>query len=396
MTTLRWRGDAPDVAQVVTATPANVEIGDTFLLSINGKSASYAAQAATVADVVAGLVAAIAASQDPEWAEVVATDTGTEVTLTAAVPGRPFTVDAQAINGGAADTQTLTLDEITPSSGPNHWDTPANWSTGSLPAGGDDVYIEDSDVSILYGLDQSAVALASLHVPASFTGQIGLAQFNRGGSAAYFEYRDRFLAIGAGEVHVGQGPGSGSGRVQIDTGSGQAAVTVYASGLSAESNLPAVQWKGTHADNTLDMLDGTVGVALAGGESATIATLRQSGGQVRCGSGVSLSDVELASDASLEIQSAVASIRQSGGLTRIIGTGGAADIELTGGRIEYRSSGTITSVALRAADAVLDFSSDLRPRTVDACTLEKGTVLDPHLTVTWTTGIQPQQTVQAA
>ena len=47
------------VAQISTLTPANVNVNDTFTAIINGTSISYIAGAATVADVVAGLVAAI-------------------------------------------------------------------------------------------------------------------------------------------------------------------------------------------------------------------------------------------------------------------------------------------------------------------------------------------------
>ena len=183
MATLRWRGDAPAVAQKTTATPGNVEIGDQFLLTINGKSVSYTATAATVADVVGGLVTAIGESSIPEFAEIVASDTTSEVTLTAKTAGQPFTVASSAINGGATDDQTLTISTTTVSSGPQHWDTSDNWSTGNLPGNTDDVYIENSDTSILYGLGQSAISLNSLNIAASFTGQIGLEAVNESGTS---------------------------------------------------------------------------------------------------------------------------------------------------------------------------------------------------------------------
>jgi len=170
MAVRRWRGDAPAVSQVTEITPANVEVGDTFQLLIGGKTVSYAAQAATVANVTAGLAAAVSGSALPEFAELTATEDGTKLTLTAATAGRPFEVSTATINGGASDTQTLTAVSVTASSGPEHWDAPQNWSGGTVPISGDEVYIEDTDASIRYGLDQSGVDLASLNIAASFTG----------------------------------------------------------------------------------------------------------------------------------------------------------------------------------------------------------------------------------
>jgi len=390
MATLQFRGDAVAVAQVTTATPANVEVGDQFILTINGKQVSYTAAAATVADVVAGLAAAVEASEIPEFTEITATDTGTEVTFTADTAGKPFTVTGSTVNGGGSDTQTLTIATTTASAGPNHWDTAANWSTGAVPANGDDVYIEDSDVSILYGLDQSSVTLDSLHVAAGYTGQIGLPRTCTDGSTEYAEYRDRFLAIGASEIQIGGGSGTGSGRIQIDTGSAAADVTVCHTASSVEDNLPAVLWKGTHGSNTLNVHDGSVGAAVLGGETATLATLRHAGGDVGIGSGATLTTVERSGDGQLTIECPATTVNQSSGRTTFAGSGAVGTINLDGGRIEYRSSGTITNAVLDGPDAVLDFSGDLRDRTVTDCTLKRGTILDPHETVTWTNGIAPQ------
>jgi hypothetical protein len=96
-----WIGDAPAVAQVVSVVPLNVQIGDSFGLTINGKSITVIATAATAANVVSLFVAAIGATTIPEWLEVTAeatTDGGT-LTLTANTPGVPFTVTA-----GSSDT----------------------------------------------------------------------------------------------------------------------------------------------------------------------------------------------------------------------------------------------------------------------------------------------------
>jgi len=240
MTTIHWRGDAAAVAQVTRVTPANVEVGDVFTLTVNNKSVSYTAAAATVADVTAGLTAAWNNSTAAEMAEVTAADDTTHITLTADSAGVPFTVSASTTDGGGNDTQTLTATEITASAGPLHWDTAANWVGGVVPANSDDVYLEQSEASIRYGLDQSAVTLASLNIAASFTGEIGLPRINSSGATGYVEYRGRDLQIGATNLNIGYGEGDGSGSMRIDTGANQTAVVVQNTGTPAEEDSPAL------------------------------------------------------------------------------------------------------------------------------------------------------------
>jgi L-cystine uptake protein TcyP (sodium:dicarboxylate symporter family) len=68
-------------AQVDDITPAVVEIGDTFTVTINGTSVSFVATVATVANVTAGLTAAINGNATLS-ALVTAVDNTTKVTIT--------------------------------------------------------------------------------------------------------------------------------------------------------------------------------------------------------------------------------------------------------------------------------------------------------------------------
>jgi hypothetical protein len=98
-----WRGGAVGVAQVVNLTPAAPQIGDTFTVTVNNKSVTYTAAAATVADVVSGLQALLAASTIPEFLEVswTADSALSKVIGTAAVAGAPFTASASRVQSGA-------------------------------------------------------------------------------------------------------------------------------------------------------------------------------------------------------------------------------------------------------------------------------------------------------
>ncbi|MBI3866827.1 MAG: hypothetical protein HY290_33525 [Planctomycetia bacterium] len=108
-----FRGDSPPVAQITRVTPANVKVGDTFTLTCNGKSVSYVAKAATVADVVAGLVAAVQTTTIPEFAEMLASPAADNsyFTLVAATAGVPFTVTASTTVTSAGN---VTVVETTP------------------------------------------------------------------------------------------------------------------------------------------------------------------------------------------------------------------------------------------------------------------------------------------
>ncbi|MEQ9069333.1 MAG: LamG-like jellyroll fold domain-containing protein, partial [Gimesia chilikensis] len=117
---------------------------------------------------------------------------------------------------GTVETIVTPLSQSTtsPNSGPHNWDVPANWNTNTIPASSDTVYIADSDIDILYGLDQSEVMLAELHVEQTFTGDIGLPRINTDGGTgnSYYEYRETYLKIGATELFIGEKEGDGSER----------------------------------------------------------------------------------------------------------------------------------------------------------------------------------------
>jgi trimeric autotransporter adhesin len=104
-----WRGDSPAVAQVVRVTPSNVETGDTYALTCNGKTVSVTATAATAANVSTLLAAAITAANLPEFNEFTPTVSGGVLVLTANTPGVPFTVTGNASNGSALGVVVSTV-----------------------------------------------------------------------------------------------------------------------------------------------------------------------------------------------------------------------------------------------------------------------------------------------
>ena len=114
------------VAQVDTLTPTNVEIGDTFWVTLGGDSVSYTATVASAANVVTGLTAAINGNANMA-AAVTASGVGTLI-LTSDHAGATFTTTTSAVNGasGVTDTQALTVANTTIASGNIAVNTSAN------------------------------------------------------------------------------------------------------------------------------------------------------------------------------------------------------------------------------------------------------------------------------
>lgn len=370
--TTRWRGDAKKVAQVDKITPANVEIGDIFTATINGKTVSFTATAATVGNVTAGFVTAWNASTIQEFAEITASDSTTFVTLTADTAGKPFTVTSSATDGGAANTQTFVRAAVTTNSGPNDVSVGANWDQVVIPAAGDTVIIDQGSSSLLYGLDQSAVALAAIHVLPGFAGTIGLPSVNiDNNSATYFEYRPTYLQYGATLVNIR----GGGGRIKLDNGSVACTWNVDDKAQRVDDKIPQVLLKGTNAANILNISKGDVAVGWFA-EASTLVTVtvgfqknKESDSYLWTGLNVTLTSVAFTQTGGLVFtNSALATapvVVVSGGVLTHDGTGGiAASLKVNGGTVVYNSTGTLGGAPVVSGTGHLDFSQNLRAKTV--------------------------------
>ena len=203
----------------------------------------------------------------PEHNELVATVSGSAVTLLGKVAGVPVTVSSPTTTSAAG---TVTLTHPTLATGPWHDDNLSNWLEGSLPVSTDDIFINGPYVR-LYGATMAAVVPASITFGDRCTGvtQFGLPFRNAFG---YEEYRGAEWNIGATVINV-LGP---VGLVKINCGTLVVTANVYASGASLEANFAPIQIRGTHASNVVNSYGGNVSVA-SRNETATVATARQAG-----------------------------------------------------------------------------------------------------------------------
>jgi hypothetical protein len=500
MAIISWRGDAAAVAKVVNLTVGGQPLpGDVFAVPMNGKTVQYVEGAtATIADVVAGLQTALAASVIAEFQEVTWTAASPAVAGTAAAAGVPFTVSSLVLtpanlavpvqsatsgttggtltngttyfyvvtatnsNGettksnqqsyaattlnptavltwavvpgaagykvyrsttsntygatsllatigsgatvtyndtgtatgagqppgsnGASSTATFVLSTPTASSGPNDVSVPANYSTGSLPVNGDSLYIQNTASSLLYGLSAlSGVTLTLLVIDSTFTGTIGLPQWN---TLGYWEYRPLYFQVGATTFNVLPGPGGGSGFKQINLGSVQTTANVADVGTPGQQGRPALTLLGTHAANVLNLTQGNVGSAIDPGDVSTWVTVnigyqssQPNDVTLLLGSGCTLTTINQ-DGGNLTYQSALTTYLGYAGKCKVLGTAATTILNAQSAMVSYQSSGTVTT-ATAGASGTIDCSPDPRGRIFTNTTIY-GELIDPDHTVTHT------------
>lgn len=415
MATVRWTGNALAVAQVTTITIADTwATGDDATVTINGKDATVtvgtdttpANVALAIQEMLSGATqtgtgdhtfSPTDAQAIPEFREITATVASSVVTLTADTSGKSFTVTTSETTAG--DGTVGTPSTTTAATGPNHFDNVDNWSTGSVPVDGDDIWFDSGSIACKYALDQNGVTPTSINVTMGFTGTIGLPETNTDTSGfPYREYRDTYLKMGASAdatniaVNIGSGPGQGSGRIKIDNNTSQATVNVQSTGQTLEAGVPTFLWKGTDSANVFNITKGDAGIAFFADDTATVATLRvgyqnnQLGdSEVECGGGTTLTTLDV-TGGTLTTRSNVTTASVNGG--SLIHTDGTmTTLNLDAGECIYRSNGTLTNLNV-GSGGTIDYRQDMRARTVTNCQLNDGSgYRDPNGTVTHTNDI---------
>lgn len=384
-----FTGSAFAIAQVDTFVVGGAYAdGQTYTVTVDGKSVTYTSvsgdtNVTVCAALLALLINTLVASA--EFSEATWTsDANLTITATMTVPGMP---SATAFTSSASGTGTLVHTAVTAATGPSDWNNTANWSLGATPVATNDVYIESSNIPILYNLSHAAVTLNSLNIAASYTGQIGNPRFNSNG---YLESRGTYLLIAATTINIGYGQGTGSSLIKINTGSVQTLMNISQTDSPTEAGLGSVQFLGTHASNVINIVEGNLSVGLYGGEAATVLTLRvgyltnvQTDAFVNIGAGVTLGTLTQYGGTVWEACTAT-TVNSQAGLLYCTGTSAYTTLNATGGSVTYMSSGTITTLLLSNGGAI-DFSQDPRGRTItNTVNVYKGSRLnDPNKTVTF-------------
>lgn len=417
MATKIWRGDAPAIFDLWTFVPAALggpPTSNTFTVTINGKSVRYVAVVSdTVASVAFNLAALCAASTIPEfgeylWAANGSITTATLFTATANTAGIPGTISSSASNGGGAGAPTLTATNTTPASGPNFIDLAANW-TGGLPATGDNVVFQGSSNALYYhqNTPPAIVTPATISSGGNWTGTIGLPEVNSTSTKGipYQEYRPTYInhfcqsADATNTLLSVDSPSSG--RIKFNFNDGQWTTEILAVGNPIDTGLPAIRLLGTNTLNSIQISNGSIGLAVLAGEISNYKTLGMSpqnansttGPSVVIGTGATMTAggtiIELGGILTV-FDSEIQDWQSLGGVAYIYGQHPVSGTwTLNGGKVYYCSSGQL-SVSIGPA-GTLDCSQDSRARVCEAMTLAAGaTVNDPSGSMArggFTTGI---------
>ena len=395
MATRRWEGNAVDVTQVDTITIANTwATGDTCTMTINGKNVVLTAGTDVSTTNIATAIkeiwngdtqtgtgdhTAIPSFDDfggdsiGEFAGITATSSGAVVTLSADVAGVPFTLTVAATTAGNG---TATRGAKTTCTGKHFFDNADNWSDDTVPVTADDIVFQNSDVDLLYAIDQNGTSPDSIKIYQSYTGVIGLDENNTDiPDKPYREYRDRFLKMNesgdsrTNELTIGIGEGSGSGRMNLNLHTGVTNCVIYNSGQRLNPNIPSINLIGGHSTNTVEVLRGDVGLAVADGDTTTVATLRIG----------YIENRDFDAQVYIGASGAVAAMHKEGGhLTSWSGMSGTHRLEggtwdhhegnlgtvkIRGGRFRQYSDGTLTTLQV-SQDGVADFSRDIRAKVI--------------------------------
>ena len=244
-----------------------------------------------------------------------------------------------------------------------------NYDLVRLPADNDDLVLENTAYSWLYGLDHSAIDLKSLAIKQTFTGLFGQAD-----SPVKFRAGAR---VEIGE-HYGPDVPAGSARINLSlvatSAAGQATQIVVHNTASApqEGGLMPCRFLVDDADAVLEVRKGKVGLAERAGETSTISRLRlsyvssrDSDAEVHVGAGAVINQIDQQGGLlKLEagVSGASAKIEQSAGTLVMDTDQSSADVYAAGGTAYLDRFGTITNLYLDGGD--VDLTRTQQTRTI--------------------------------
>lgn len=253
------------------------------------------------------------------------------------------------------------------------WDQTDNWSTGTVPVNGDNVYFNNlsAPVQVLANIDQSAITLDSLTITAGFEGTIG--------------DNTTFLQIGADNVLVGGEAGNGSQRINLDLGTNASIVDVFSTPTTgADTNFSPLRIKANSASTDIQINGSTSNVSIVDEDDATgtVGDINVVNcNSVTIGKGCTYTNFSQLSGTT-EIQEAQGTIVLASGVLTLRGSSAVTSITQTDGTCISNTIGTITTYTGRGG--TLDTIQSALARTITTLTKSPGFTLLLHSAVTIT------------
>lgn len=382
MSTKVFTGQGIDRAQVNTLTPTVISAGSgSFTVTIDLNTAVFLSTSADVlATVCAGIVAAVNSSTAPQFQEVTASTDDVLVYLTANTPGNPFTQTSSATGTSAA----LTTSTTTANKSVSDLSDATNFAGGVALANGDDLVVENTDKSILCGLDQSAVSLNSATFRETFTGTVGLPTENPNG---YIDYRTTVLTFAAiTTLKITHNSGDAAQRFRITVGANNCALTINGPLDNSSQNYGVVEWNGGSATHTVAVNNGSVAIAPDTSGSVTVSSLKAVDSAVLTGPNATVTTATLDGACSALFGKSPATLTMNGASTAQVQSGAGTTIDVDRGSMIWQG-GAITTLTV-GSTASMSFDEDRAAVTVTNCTIQYASSLfDNNKRVTWSNGI---------
>jgi hypothetical protein len=398
-----WLGAAIPVPEVKSYEFAGTWLAtETATITINGKTLTLTAgTVVTVTQMAADMVDMIngaAANQDEgrsalgsaigEFAPLTATSDAGVVLITGADDGRPIGTVTVGHTSAGGTFAASTPETVTSGTGPNYADDIDNWSGDTVPIAGDTIVFDHHAAAGPKYNMAMGIAPASIQVTDGFRYGIGLSQVNKDTAAHPFdEHLPTYMTFtSCADVRVNA---VNAASIRLDFGAAASAITVESTGRSSETGVPALLLKANHASNSLNVVNGDVGVCMEAGSVGELGAL-SIGGQgapsVKTGPGVVLATATV-NAGSLVARSAITNLVVNGGTVEQIGAAiGTTTLTINGGAFFPRSSGTHAAVYQSAG--IIDCTRDWQARTVTNYYMYGGALKDPNGTLTLTNGLR--------
>ena len=387
MATKRWEADAPAIKQKdVRTVGATAAVGNTLIVtSALGAVYTYTYDS----DDTTNTLAAASFVEDfnnnasevsAEFADVIATSSGADVTFTARTAGKPFSF---SYSGGGTTPATFAAGSGgVANSGPSVYNVTANWG-GANPSGSDDLIFDQAVAGPMYLVDQISALSGTLTIFQSFENDIGLGPVDDGG---YVQHRARYLVGAFTVVNIGGGDGNGAGRCWLHLTATNVVLNVFNTGRGTDQGYEALQVKGGSTTFTaITIANGEMGLAILGGDTAVVTLLsvgtQSTSLRVRGGLGCTVTNLSVANGTVQLETSPSGTITQLGGNVRITRGGSITTLAVDGGTFSLGGNGSSMTVinASVGEGAVYDLSigsgavTHTNPIYVD----KGGTIYDP-------------------
>jgi hypothetical protein len=374
MATVVFTGQQQARAQVGTLVITNANIGDSITVTINRKDIAFTPTTAVEADLAAGLYALLAASAEGEFAEITwSYDSSVTITFTGPADGAPITVTK---TDAGASTSTLTL-AATAAKSPHDFNDAENFLGGALPANGDTVVFENSDVAVKYNLSALTATTFLVVRRKTHTGAIGLPDTNPNGYREYRATHLEFAGVGTA-IQCEQSDRDQAGAVRLKS-TAATAVTATVTGPGGRGQVlgEVFEITGMPASSTLSVGGSSVAVAPVQGQTCTATTVRCIDGSVRLGTGVTTTTVNLTNSDGLVRCAYTTLTLDRGGDVEVTNAATGTTNQTDEGTIKWTSTGALGTFVLGSA-GVLDLTESPAAVTMTAIEmLEGSSLLDP-------------------